>query len=87
MTAGGKPFREERIGDCRLILGDCLEVMPTLGAVDHVICDPPYEASLHSAKAHLSNLRKDTGPELKEINFQSVDAIRIPFVTAAGKGL
>lgn len=35
-------FREERIGDCRLILGDCLEVMPTLGPIDLVLTDPPY---------------------------------------------
>lgn len=35
-------FREERIGDCRLILGDCLKVMPTLGEVDAVVTDPPY---------------------------------------------
>ncbi len=38
-------MREERIGDCRLILGDCLEVLPTLGAVDCVVTDPPYELS------------------------------------------
>lgn len=35
-------IREERIGDCRLILGDCMEVMPTLGKVDAVVTDPPY---------------------------------------------
>lgn len=35
-------FREEIIGDCRLILGDCLEVLPTLGKVDAVVTDPPY---------------------------------------------
>ena len=34
--------REEVIGDCRLILGDCLEVMPTLEPVDAVVTDPPY---------------------------------------------
>lgn len=34
--------REERIGDCRLILGDCLDVLPTLGRVDAVVTDPPY---------------------------------------------
>lgn len=34
--------REEQIGDCRLILGDCLEVMPLLGKVDAVVTDPPY---------------------------------------------
>ncbi len=35
-------FREEIIGDCRLILGDCLEVMPTLDPVDLILTDPPY---------------------------------------------
>jgi len=35
--------REERIGDCRLILGDCLEVMPTLARVDAVVTSPPYD--------------------------------------------
>jgi DNA modification methylase len=35
-------MREERIGPHRLILGDCLEVMPTLGKVDAVVTDPPY---------------------------------------------
>lgn len=32
------------IGDCRLVLGDCLEVLPTLarGSVDAVVTDPPY---------------------------------------------
>lgn len=34
--------RHERIGDCDLYLGDCLEVMPALGPVDAVVTDPPY---------------------------------------------
>lgn len=34
--------KEEQIGDCRLILGDCLEVMPLLGKVDAVVTDSPY---------------------------------------------
>jgi site-specific DNA-methyltransferase (adenine-specific) len=34
--------REEIIGDCRLLLGDCLEIMPLLGKVDMVLADPPY---------------------------------------------
>jgi DNA modification methylase len=36
-------MREEVIGDCRLILGDCLEVLPTLTGVDAVVTDPPYK--------------------------------------------
>lgn len=35
-------IREERIGGQRLILGDCIEVMPTLGRFDAVVTDPPY---------------------------------------------
>jgi site-specific DNA-methyltransferase (adenine-specific) len=34
--------RVEIIGDCTLILGDCLEILPTLGKVDAVVTDPPY---------------------------------------------
>jgi site-specific DNA-methyltransferase (adenine-specific) len=48
-------FREERIGDCRLILGDCLEVMPTLGPVDAVVTDPPYGIGFNYA-SHDDNL-------------------------------
>ncbi len=34
--------KEERIGNQRLILGDCLTIMPLLGKVDAVVTDPPY---------------------------------------------
>ena len=34
--------KDVTIGDCRLILGDCLEIMPLLGKVDAVVTDPPY---------------------------------------------
>ena len=35
-------IREVTIGDCRLIQGDCLEVMKELEPVDAVVTDPPY---------------------------------------------
>jgi site-specific DNA-methyltransferase (adenine-specific)/modification methylase len=35
-------IKEERIGGQRLILGDCLQVMPLLGKVDAVVTDSPY---------------------------------------------
>jgi len=35
-------YREELIGPHRLILGDCREILPTLGKVDAVVTDPPY---------------------------------------------
>lgn len=33
-----------------LYLGDCREILPTLGMVDVVVTDPPYEAHMHAAK-------------------------------------
>lgn len=38
--------RVETIGDCQLMLGDCLEILPTLGKVDAVVTDPPYGIGL-----------------------------------------
>lgn len=38
-------MRTETIGDCTLYLGDCREVLPTLGKVDAVVMDPPYVLS------------------------------------------
>lgn len=35
-------MRTETIGDATLYLGDCLEILPTLGKVDAVVTDPPY---------------------------------------------
>ncbi len=79
-------IREERIGGQRLILGDCLEVMPTLGRFDHVFSDPPYEQSLHDAKNSLrGRLRNDGGAELSGLDFAGIDDIRGDVVdTASG---
>jgi DNA modification methylase len=35
-------MRVERIGDATLYLGDCRDILPTLGKVDAVVTDPPY---------------------------------------------
>jgi site-specific DNA-methyltransferase (adenine-specific) len=34
-----------RIGDATLYLGDCLDILPTIGPVDAVVTDPPYGTS------------------------------------------
>jgi site-specific DNA-methyltransferase (adenine-specific) len=36
--------RVEHIGDATLYLGDCREILPTLGKVDAVVTDPPYSS-------------------------------------------
>ena len=35
--------RVEHIGDATLYLGDCLEILPTLGPFDAVVTSPPYD--------------------------------------------
>ena len=39
-------MRVEHIGDATLYLGDCLEILPTLGKVDTCVTDPPYGVGL-----------------------------------------
>lgn len=35
------------IGRARLYLGDCRDILPTLGRVSHIITDPPYSERTH----------------------------------------
>lgn len=56
----------ETIGRATLYLGDCVEVMPGLAVVDHIITDPPYEKRLHDSKNSLRGpVRVDSGPDLR----------------------
>ena len=77
-------MRTEVIGRATLYLGDCLKIMTQLNPVDHIICDPPYEALLHKLKNGLAKrLRTDGGPSLHGLDFDCIDAIREPFVNTA----
>ena len=38
-------MKVETIGNATLYLGDCREILPTIGAVDAVVTDPPYGIS------------------------------------------
>lgn len=50
-------FEEVQIGDCRLILGDCREVLPLLPMHDLLLTDPPYGIG-EGQKAAASRYRK-----------------------------
>lgn len=66
-------FREEIIGDCRLILGDCRDVLPTLEA-DHIVSDPPYEDELHKA---MGKIRRNDGQGMvDDLGFDGINASR-----------
>lgn len=51
--------REVIIGDCRLLLGDCLEVLPILDADTAIVCDPPYGMAWDTDSRRYSGGRSD----------------------------
>ena len=52
-------IREERIGGQRLILGDCISVMPLLERFDAVVTDPPYGIGIASNPVRQKHTKKD----------------------------
>lgn len=66
--------RVERIGAATLYLGDMLEILPTIDAVDHVISDPPYEDEMHAA---IGRIRRSDGCQMiSDLGFAGVNADR-----------
>lgn len=66
------------IGNATLYRGDCLEVLPTLGAVDAVITDPPYSSGGmvrgdRAAKTSAKYQRGDTVKRMPEFSGDSRD--------------
>lgn len=74
--------RCEYIGDATLYLGDCLEILPTLGNVDAVVTDPPYEQRMQDLHRQFKLRRTDGGPQRKALDFQSIQNIREPLLDA-----
>lgn len=69
--------RIERIGACELHLGDCRDILPAIGAVDHVISDPPYEDELHGA---IGRIRRNDGRTMcQDFGFSGVNSDRAEF--------
>ena len=77
-----KRYEKVVIGPCELYLGDCLEILPTLGKVDAVVTDPPYEARMQELHGEVKLRRLDGGPQRRAITFDSVRDIREPFLDA-----
>lgn len=64
-------LRKEVIGNQTLILGDCLEVMPTLGEVQTILTDPPFSERTH--KGHDAGARKGRdGGERKQLGYAAL---------------
>ena len=77
---------QQQIGNATLYLGDCAEILPTLGQFDAVVTDPPYGIDAASNKFYGTKKRKNSlaAPkdyghsdwDNKPINKQAVDLIR-----------
>lgn len=64
------------IGDAELWLGDCMDILPTLGRVDAVITDPPYGMSFQSnyrAERHLKIANDDTADLACEVIYWAIE--------------
>lgn len=76
MQDSSQPWkRKEVIGDCVLYLGDCLEIMPTLGKVDAVVTDPPYGNSNHDGDFN-ARLNEHRGIKSKPIANDDAEGMR-----------
>ncbi len=71
MTA---PRKETLAEGVELWLGDCREILPTLGKVGAVISDPPYEANAHRNDRKITG--KNRGVIATAFSFGSIDDIR-----------
>ena len=81
-----------------LICGDCSDAFERVGAVDHTITDPPYEATMHNAKqfargkkvykGSTRRIRTDGHTSPRPVTFNSIDGLRetvtAPIVAATG---
>ena len=83
--------REERIGNQRLILGDCLEVMKTLtdGSVDMIWTDPPYGHSNHDGdfNARLNDHRGIAGAPIANDDAEGMRRVVDGMLTEAARVL
>lgn len=75
-------MEKQEIGNATLYLGDCAEILPTLGQFDAVVTDPPYgigEARKNNASRGKLAIAKDYGVsdwDDKPITKESVDLLR-----------
>lgn len=66
------------IGDCTLYLGDCLDVLPLLSPVNHVITDPPFEEEAHTKQRRTNGQKSINGKYHREL---TSDPLSFPPIT------
>ncbi len=74
------------IGDCTLYLGDCRDVLPTLGRVDAVVTDPPYGVNFDGKAGHYRNdpsAKRDDAYVSYEDTPENFNIVVLPALSAA----
>jgi site-specific DNA-methyltransferase (adenine-specific) len=74
-------IKEELAPGIVMIQGDCLDILPKVKSVDHVITDPPYSNALHQDHGNHKLNRRDGGPQRKPLDFDGIDPIRDQFIS------
>jgi site-specific DNA-methyltransferase (adenine-specific) len=79
-----QPYYDD--GACQIWHGDCREILPQLGPVDHVITDPPYEDEAHTrgrrAYSGKSSAKHPKGiAEARPLSFPPIDEDTRRFVS------
>lgn len=64
--------RVEVIGDARLYLGNCLDILPSLPKVDAVITDPPYSERTHAGHDLIARGATSDGAEREKLGYAAL---------------
>lgn len=67
------PYYED--GVVTLYHGDCREVLPTVGVVDHWITDPPYSAHVHDSNRRGLTAHAGEFSERRELGFAALSSV------------
>ena len=80
--------RVEFIGDCIMIEGDCLTIMPQIGNVDAVVTDPPYGIGMSGGNVGYKGFndfeRKEWDSETPDDAVAWIVASGFPFIIWGG---
>ncbi len=83
--------RVEKIGNCTLYLGDCLEIMQNINGVDVLITDPPYGLGEPSGTLSIERAHKREYDEFEDSHEYllkcSVPAVIMGLSKANGRGI
>lgn len=80
-------IRKETIGSAELYLGDCRDVLPTLGRVDAVVTDPPYGIGadrMNLGGCAASRMPIDERWDAEPADLSWLDALDVPKIVWGG---